>query len=248
MSLKILVVPFSILLSLIIMIGFIKPDIEVVQEKKNLLTAKTTQSKDMGVLLDNISKLTTSLDEQSESVDLLDIYIPQAMDQERAIDMLNYLASQSGVSVSTVEMRDVKIELPEEVITDQTGEEVMPAGPSKSQAKAFSASVKVTGEYASMKDFFHRLAHMNRFHKIQRFSLGVMPDNEKEGVDIDALVGTFDAQFDYFPAYHLETAVNVPVFLRGAFDTTELTSLHEWISYPVSPLREPATGRPNPFQ
>lgn len=251
MSLKIVVVPFSILLSLTIVIGFIKPDIETVQEKKNLLMAKETQSKDMGVLLDNISALTASLDEQTESEALLGAYIPQTMDQERAIDMFNYIASQSGVVVSTVEMSDTKIKIPEEeLMVDQelVDAEASLTAPVKPKAKAFSASVKIGGNYASMREFFHRLAHMNRFHKIQNFSVKVRPENDTEGASTDNLIGTFNSQFDYFPPSHLDTALNVPVFLRGTFDTTELDAIRDWISFSVSPLKQPATGRANPFE
>ncbi|MFZ3031739.1 MAG: hypothetical protein WA082_01765 [Candidatus Moraniibacteriota bacterium] len=250
MSLKILVVPFSILLALIIVIGFIKPDIGVVQEKKNLLMVKETQSKDMGTLLDNISALTASLDEQSTSESLLGSYIPQTLDQERVIDMFNYLAAQAGVSVSVMAMQDVMFKVEEEPIIDPAtivDGSVAPVPPAKPQVKAFSASVKVTGDYARIKDFFHRLAHMNRFHKIQSFSLGVTPVDQGDG-DASSLTGLFVSQFDYFPASKVDTAVNAPVFLKGTFDMTELDTLLAWISYPVSPLGEPATGRPNPFQ
>lgn len=250
MSLKILVVPFSILFSLIVVIGFIKPDMSVLQEKKNVLATKTTQLRDMAMLLENISTLSVSLDGQLDSESMLGAYIPKTLDQERVIDMFNYLAAQTGVTVSVMAMQDVMLKVEEEPIVDPAAimsDSVVVVPPAKPQTKAFSASVKATGDYARVKDFFHRLAHMNRFHKIQSFSLGVTPVDQGDG-DANSLTGTFVSQFDYFPMSKVDTAVNTPVFLKGSFDTAEFDALLAWTSYQVSPLKQPATGRANPFQ
>lgn len=257
MSLKILVVPFSIIMSLIVVIGYVKPDIDVLQEKKITLESKTNQSQNMTTLLSNISALSASLDTQSQSESLVNSFIPKDIDQERAMDTFNYLASQSGVFVSIMGMKNVVIK-PETKSQAGSDPALAASDPNvaaaeaiasslKPKVKAYSAEVEVKGNYDGIKDFFNRLAHMNRFHKVLNFTISV-PEEDSADSAAGVLKGTFETQFDYFPALKLDTALNAPVFSKGTFDAAQIGNLFAWIQYPVSPLKEPTTGRPNPFQ
>ncbi len=54
MRLKILVIPFSILISLILVIGYIKPDITEIQEKKVVLEGKIAQTNNVSTLISHV--------------------------------------------------------------------------------------------------------------------------------------------------------------------------------------------------
>lgn len=245
MRLKILVMPFSILFSLIVVIGFVKPDITVLQDKRVVLDTKTSQSQGMTTLLTNIASLTSSLDDQPESEKLVSRYLAQELDQERIVDMFNYLAAQSGVFVSSMSMKETVVKSPkEEQISPDTGLPI--ATSTKPKVKAYVTMVEVKGGYEGIKDFMSRVSHMNRYHKILDFSI------ESAGGDTEAeagvLIGRLQTQFDYFPLQKLDSALNVPIFLRGEFDSTQLTSLLNWVNHTVPPLMSPDAGKANPFQ
>lgn len=236
--------PFSILLSLIVVIGFVKPDITVLQDKQVVLDTKTSQSQGMTTLLTNIDSLTSSLDDQPESEKLVNRYVAQELDQERVVDMLNYLAAQSGVFVSNMTMRETVVKSPKE---EQLSPEGLPIVTSaKPKVKAYVTTVEVKGNYAGIKDFMNRVAHMNRYHKILDFSIqSATGDTDAEA---GVLIGRLQTQFDYFPLQKLDSALNVPIFLRGVFDNTQLTSLLSWVNHTVPPLMSPDAGKANPFQ
>lgn len=188
---------------------------------------------------------------------MVNSFIPNDHDQERVIDIFNYLASQSGVFVSIMGMKNVVIK-PDTKSVASVADPAAGADPNvvagetvaaalKPKVKAYAAEVEVKGSYEGIKDFFNRLAHMNRFHKISNFSISV-PEEDSADAAAGVLKGTFESQFDYFPPMTLDTALNAPIFSKGVFDTAQLTSLLAWIQYPVSPLKDLNPGRANPFQ
>lgn len=110
MSLKILFVPFSLILVLVLLIGYVKPDYDALLEKQVVVDAAQQQLNQMETRLGNIQSI--SSDFASASSDalggknadevLVDSYVPESVDQERVVDTFNYLAGQSGISLSSV--------------------------------------------------------------------------------------------------------------------------------------------------
>lgn len=256
MRLKILVIPFSILISLILVIGYIKPDITEIQEKKVVLEGKIAQTNNVSTLISHVESLSTDLASRSDDQQFVEAYLPQEMDQERVIDMFNFLAGQSGVLVSIMSMKEIQPKVVvEETIQVVAGTPMITDGSSvpvpqvKPKVKAYSALVEVRGEYTNIRDFFNRLAHMNRFGKMENFSMVTNDDTlEAEAVGPTLIKGVFQAEFNYFPMQKVGTALNIPVVNKGAFSDDELSTLRSWVESIVSPLENPTTGRPNPFQ
>lgn len=256
MRLKILVVPFSILFALILVIGYIKPDAVALQEKRVLLETKIAQQGNLSLILGNIDTLSQAMEQESTTETFVESFIPETMDQERVIDMFNFLASQSGVFAYVMNMEEVQMKTPKEEtiqvvagtpMVDSMGVPVVVA--SKPKIRAYSAEVEVRGEYANIRDFFNRLAHMNRLHKMTSFSLVVPKDKPKQDEPVTGVMtGKFKAEFSYFPVQNIESALNIPVFNRGEFDSIQVQKMRLWADTIVSPLENPETGRPNPFQ
>ncbi len=249
MSLKLLIIPFSILMVLVIMIGFVKPDITTLQERKVFYATKLEQAQNMNTLLGNIDSLTTSLDSQHQQELFIQNYFPKTMDQGRVIDAFNFLAMQSGVAVSLMDLKGVK--------SDRVAEEVAPVDTNApvsghtAKIRSFSAQVSVKGQYENIKDFFERVAHMNRMHRFWNFSIVAQDKKQTNGDESDEtgiLLGNFEAAFEYFDVQPGQNALYVPVFTRGTFDTESLDATKNWVTSKVPPLERSASGRPNPFQ
>ncbi len=249
MRLKILVMPFSILISLIIMIGFVKPEIEVFQEKRVLLDTKKAQAQGMATLLENIKTLTASLDNESASEQLMGKYLPEDLDQERVVDMFNYLATQSGVFVSSMDMKEVALS----VASDTSDGDIAldPSMPvvvsSKPKIKAYVGSIEIKGDYAGIKTFLDRVNHMNRFHKILKFSISTQSTTselESPGV----LIAKLESQFEYFPARQYNSALSLPVFSKKELKGDDWMVFQNWVTNTVPPMLGSDSGRANPFQ
>ena len=246
MSLKILMIPFSILMILVLSIGFIKPDWSLMQEKRVMYAGKLQQQQNAQTLLDNIGALTGSVESQKEAEKFLEDYVPKDLDQDRVIDMLNFLAGQSGVVAEGIALEKKEKEVAaEEPLLDEAGLPIVP--PYEVKTNAYSAEVTVKGHYDNIKEFFGRVAHMNRLHKTRDFSIGSLDTND-ETIDPSILKGSFRAEFDYLTPRPVESALNVPVFARGTFDTSPLAVVSTWVTNTVPLLEKPSTGRANPFQ
>lgn len=262
MGLKLLMVPFSILITFAIIIGFIKPDYTALQEKRTTYAAKLAQAGNMDTLLSNIDALTLALDGQPETERFVLEYFPRKIDQGRVIDMLNFLASRSGVAVVIMNLNEVEENgLPDTVVAETImpgvtvgaieGAPVPPPLP-EIRPKAFSAQVTVKGRYENIKEFLGRLAHMNRMHKTRNFFVetekqggGSGEDNREE---VGILTGSFMADFDFFDIRPNQDALYDPVFLNSTFDMSPFETISSWVTEEVPLLEKPATGRLNPFQ
>jgi hypothetical protein len=258
MSFKLLLIPVSIILVLVLMIGFIKPDITLLQEKQTAYETRLDQAKNMDTLLGNIDTLAGSLNDDREIERFVMDYFPQTMDEGRVIDAFNFLATQSGVSVGLMDLQALETAQQEAeaiappVVTPETSDAIVAVPVVQPvRAKSFSAKVSVKGSYEGIKDFFDRVAHMNRLHKTWDFSLATPEKTAAEAETNDTagiLQGSFEAAFDYVDGQTHQNALYAPVFSRGAFDLTAYQTTSDWVTNVVPSLEKPDAGRPNPFQ
>jgi len=93
MRLKILIPPLFIVSILILAIGYIKPDFEVMQMKQADIHAKEEAVANMGTIIANIDALNSSLDTRQEFEKLAYRYLPNTQSQEQVIDAFNEVAN-----------------------------------------------------------------------------------------------------------------------------------------------------------
>jgi len=256
MRLKIFLVPFLILAVMVLAIGYIQPEIMLLQAKKVEIEAKNAQIANADTIISNIDSLSRSLDSDMPSERFVNNYLPKDMDQERVIDALNYSALQTGVLVESMEV----VQPAEPIVLtqiDASGQEVpievlnpdgTPLLP-EITPKTFSTKVSVKGSYENIKNFFSRASHANRYYMLNGFSIGPSDrDVASETPDANALVGTFYANFDYLKMQKTNSAINSDVFKHSTIEFLPLKSTIEWVSNNIPLLEKPTTGKPNPFQ
>ncbi len=251
MRLKILIIPLVFLLLLVLVIGFVKPDIDTLQEKMVALETKSNQAKNLASLLRNIDTLTAELNQQSEAEQFVKTYLPANLDQDSVMDKLNFLATQSGVFPDLITMHDVATK----AAVDENGAPIDTTTSSgKVQMKVYTVQITVKGGYSNIKDFLSRVAHVNRYHKTSLFALKNNKANQAADPAVtasDSLVGTFEASFDYLPLRSVDSALHAPIFSQAKLDTTKLDATVKWVTSTVPAFSGGATGssvgRPNPF-
>lgn len=260
MRLKVLLVPFLAVLILVLGIGYIKPDIETIQMKKADIVTKDALVANMDTVLANIGSLNRSLDAARESEKFVYRYLPEALDQDSVIDAFSFLATQSGLVIVEMDLkqppaavREAALLTPSEsafVSGGNTADGAISAIAPGETIKTFILTGSVRGSYENIKVFFDRLAHMERFQKIRLFSIKIDEQSvSPEGsVNIANLKGTFAADFGYLPAKPVASAFAMPVFSRTAFDLSSINTLSNRITGSVPALEKGQTGKPNPFQ
>lgn len=269
MQLKILIVPVLIILALVFGIGFIKPDYDTLTQKKALLAEKQSQVSKIETVKTNISALTQDLDSKGELEQFVLRYYPETMDQERVIDSFNFMATQSGLVIDSMDMKEVVSEKKEESLgvggplTSVPGDTaamppvagMMPASMYHAPSPgSFVAQVKAKGSYENIKSFLNRLSRMDRMNSVITLSVDTdtkQAATQEEDTDVaptEQLVGTFEARFDYLKNKEGQNALNVPVFGGSALSTTKLEEAKTWASSAVPALSVEQSGRANPFQ
>ena len=102
MSIKILLFPFCIILSLVVIIGYIKPDVMSILETRKKIEKSQADLSRVASTIQNVQQMTLALNNHRESEKFVMKYLPISLEEERVLDTFNYLAVQSGVVISDV--------------------------------------------------------------------------------------------------------------------------------------------------
>ena len=264
MRLKVLIVPFFIVMILVLSIGYIKPDIDVLAAKQTKIAADEAQAARIEAIVSNISSLNNSLDTSKEAEMFMYRYLPATLAQEQAIDTFNFLALQSGVIIANMKLAQPPDKAVAEPLIDPAASAFIAGGTGSADAdtplpvppvivKTFILTGNVAGSYENIKAFFDRLAHTERFQEVRSFSLATA---EKTGPATGnaaqepaaSLTGVFEAEYGYLPPQALASALSMPIFSQSKFDFSSVNSLLSTIADPVPTLEKGEAGKPNPFQ
>lgn len=263
MRLKVLIVPFFVVMILVLSIGYIKPDIDTMVLKNEQIKVARDKAAKIDTVLANISALNASLDTQPEAEKFMYRYLPSTLSQEQAIDSFNFLANQSGVSIVSIGLKQEPEVAPIEPLIDPATSIFVAGGSGLESAdapvvapsvvvKKFILSGSVIGSYENIKLFFDRLGHTERFHDVRLFSLATTPaqvaSSGAEEQSSGNLTGVFEAEYGYLPEKPVISASALPVFWQSKLDVTKVGSLLGAATSTVPSLEKGESGKPNPFQ
>lgn len=261
MRFKILLLPFFIITILVLGIGYIKPDVDVLMAKREEIGAKEAQVANMETIFGNIGALNNSLDAEQDAEKFMYRYLPDTLNQEQVIDAFNFLATQLGLTISQMELKQSLEKALEKPLIDSNMSALVAGGKEFSNsefsapaqpvvARTFIFKGSVRGQYGNIKTFFDRLAHIERFQDVHFFSIGTSAKTEEssKAAESDSLTGEFEAEYSYLPPKHIASALGMPIFLQSKFDFSPANSLLNKITSPLPPLEKGITGKPNPFQ
>lgn len=239
MSLKIIFIPFSLILVLVLLIGYMKPDYDAYVLKQMTHQSSVQQLNQMTKRLGNITSVSSgfassfseALGGKNEEEVLIDQYVPESMDQEHIVDALNYLAGQSGVLISSVVIEKPLVNAAADAAADQAmnSQSIILNGAGTANAvasadsvialksiypgpKSYQATLTVSSDFASISSFFDLIYRMNRENEVKSFSL--KKDTEKKDdkgnpVVNSTLNATIVVSFMYYPGLTNASIQNV---------------------------------------
>lgn len=273
MSLKILLVPSLLAISLMLLIGFVKPDYSKWQAQRQALSQKESEAQNVQNVTANVTALNAFLDQNAEKEKFLLRYYPDNLDQGRLIDSFNFLASQSGVTLTAVSLNEVEQEQQEEgfgnVPFTSLQDGSAPADPNLAdpntlvpaqqlyqapKPKAYEAQVTAQGDYGNLKSFLERIAAMDRLHRQKSFVIkrgesgGEQTAEGEAAVATGALNATYSGLFEFLPHQELASALQAPVFSQPTIDFTALDAAVARATATVPELGVASGGKANPFE
>ncbi len=211
MSLKVLIVPILIIASLVIGIGYVKPDIMLLLEKKQQLDQLNVQADSVDGLVSRVQSLgkevaSTNSDSSSQMTDaefLRQVYFPVSSDIERGVDQLNFLAASGGILVSDIEAQDVVAKVVDEEMSatdevanvnsgglpiasavDESSLGVLPVSVQRTYTPdTYTLTIKTSGSYAATKQFYEQVSRMKRSFVMQKVKLATHAEEVAGALD-----------------------------------------------------------------
>jgi Tfp pilus assembly protein PilO len=262
MKVKLLFFPLTITACLALAVWYIQP---AFSEASALIQEVDGQEKKLeGVRMKvrNVQSLENDLNANVDSERLVSRYLPDAQDDERIIDTLNYLASQSGVAFADVKLEQASV--PAAPAQDEgvgapsvSGEALLnsddgsvPAALAKPSLRQLKAAVSVQGEYGNIKDFVSKVYRTDRFQDFSAVEISreSAKGEGSEEVSGNVLHATFDIVFSYLPKRGvLASDSENALFSSASVDFAPARQLQQFVSAPVPQLEVGSAGRANPF-
>lgn len=276
MRLKVLILPISLVVAVIVAIFFIKPAFSEMMSSKDALSSKQSQ---LGVLNDQVQKLQTMKTKWEAMVDeknLIETAFPEAEDVDSYVSEITSKASRSGVLLTNITL-DQKNNAgtgqnPSYICGEDLTGDLAQAGASSPQSsvvasgtsdasglqnlsgssgaclKAITISLKAKGSWEQMLDFFKYLEDMNRISNIGTVTLST--ENQAQGqASSDILSADISAN-----AFFKEKAQGGSMALasnlagQGAFNQKSLEKLKETIYAPYDTPSMSPSGERNIFK
>lgn len=268
MSLKILIFPACIILSLIVVIGYIKPDIQTALLKRAEIQQKESDLARVDGIIQNIQTLNSEIDARHDTEDLVLKYSPPALDEEHILDIFNFLATQSGVVITQVGAEENQpkersvaplvehASVSFQALVTPTADPNVPVLPTAT-LQSYKATVTALGSYQSIKDFVGRLYRVDRMHTLHSFSVTNREKDRKAELEnsqkgptypADFFKMQFDADFPYFSVLKVISALDMGVFQTNTFDFSTAEKVNALVNSPLPTLEVGQVGKPNPFQ
>lgn len=258
MSLKLLFFPITLLLAVFLSVVYIKPDIETILLKRTEEAAKQEALRNVESVEANVRAIAQSLDQRKAVTTLVNRYFPASIDQERSLDVINFLAQQAGIIVNGIELKENQKELPPQAAVeaepvDFLGEASSAQNRGPDVPESYQATITVMGSYENLRNFFDRLHHTDRLRVMRSLQVGQVPDadrfvGEQEIIPAGFLAATLAVDFLYAPLVGGGNALKQSIFQKDTLDFSSANRLADFVNSPVGDLAPVSPGRTNPFE
>ena len=198
MRLKFLFFPIMLIVSLSIFIGYIWPALD---DLKTANADKITDQNTLQAIKDKktaIDKIDSQINDDSEGETVIDSYLPAQRVEERIIAGVNFLATDSGISLVNISLKDGAAAPIAGATADQTGAVAnvvaagitpvdatnsaaiaeaasasasLPAQGAASSLQSTEADISISGNYANLRLFLDQLQRMSIFNSIKSVSI-----------------------------------------------------------------------------
>jgi hypothetical protein len=253
--------PLFVIILAFVAVNFIRPAVLTVLEQRAEKDVKLAELSAIEKTATNIGSLSESREMLLASVDGKSImsYLPVRHDHDRIVDILNFLALQTGAVISDVSFEAGSVPpaaVPQEGVVAPDGT-IMEAAPQTPSPSTFEVSVEMSGSYESLKSFMDKVASVDRLKKIVSFSITKQKNptgspSVEDGqtvVDDGTLSAMLSAEFAYLPESSYPGAHLLPIFSTGSFDMESVKqSMASDELVPALPEPVLSDRRANPFK
>lgn len=258
MKLKILFFPLTLIICIVVFIWYIKPEFVNIKNNSASLKNKEKELADIIEKEKNVSDLIANLDSQPEKEKLVLGYLPPYERQEKIIDLLNFLANESLLAVSNINVQKDSLAKTNKG-NSGGGEPAAASDINMPPVSSAPASVSIAGSYENIKNYLGYIFSFGRMNNIESVSISKVPaeGSESEGDESESgsggetgvLKADIGIKFHYAAPVASVNDFNSPVFSLSEFNFSVTDDLNKAIEGGkiVPGIVIDVKGRSNPF-
>lgn len=274
---KLLLLPLSLVIVIAVSVFWIKPEISLVLATKKSIAESEARLEKTNEVIGNIGALDRSLNENAGNERLTEKYLPKEGSDDRILDQANFLASESGLLLSSAKLERVSnkaVQMAAEQIEKNAEQaELAAASPGnifrntmspesdivfvdsepEARIRLIETSFSMIGKYDQIKSFIERMYRADHFHRFLSLKIGEdalsggSAFGESETKDPEVLTAEAVIEFAFLPESSVERGVFLTAFEKSSFDYSIVEELRVRASREIPLLDASPSGRSNPF-
>ncbi len=265
MKIKILVFPAVLAISITILIAYIWPEIDALRKANGDLAGSKAILENILEKKSKMENLKNSLNQNQDKEKFVLDFLPLKKNDEGVINGINYLATNSGVSLVNLTIEEDKNQVAvvendpgavdsKKVLFSQSSEVNANSQVNKlAEAKMqfVKSKISIVGNYENIKTFLEDLYKMEMLNSIDSILISKQEEGQSQGVKVDqnsnTLYSNIEVSFAYLPRTKINGDFSSPIFSQTSFDFTAYNKLNGLISRKIPKLEVGEEGRSNPF-
>lgn len=244
MKIKILLVPFLIVLAIVLVVWVALPRYYDDKLKRGELKTEENRLGEIKKKVEVASKLMVELGAKADKQEILFSFLPEKQEEEEIINDLNNIASMEAISIKNL-TTEKNLNVPAYIVPNVTEGEVVDKN--TSQPNEFKIKFTVIGEYGKIKNVIDRLAKLKRFNKASSLMISKVDENQTGEVTSGSnLKAEMDLSFYYLKKADA-VSISSAVFSQGSFNMAPIEKINNLRTINVLNIGNTSAGRENPF-
>lgn len=258
MKIKILIFPFCLVLSFIILVMYAKPEFSDIGNTKTKIKNKENTLSEIKQKNERIDSLIRNLNANQDKENLVLRYLPNSKEEELIINSVFQSAVNSSIYLSNLgvtyqkklfnispQFENSRLNgIPEASAIDPS----LPAGPTSIDIA--SAKLNLVGTYENIKTFLNQIFAIEKENNISSIKIykNQNPGEQSgEGGNANNLNTEVTVSFDNIPPLELKKDTIHSVFSRSDFDFSVTNDIEKLFNRKVTALEVGSAGKSNPF-
>lgn len=257
MRLKVLFAPAAIALAIVLLIWFVWPAFEDLNNVNQDLKSKQESLNNLMSIKDNVQALKKNLDQNLDKENFVLSYLPVQRDEENIVNSINFLAASDQLNLTNVNIEKEQIATGSTVDASQTTPDDTgnASGTADKNIQYMQAKIDISGNYDSIVRFVNSINKMEFLDKVDSMEISAPTNNQPQQPaqqqpqqpPAQSLTGSLTVDFGYLAPISAGNNFSSPVFSRSSFDFSKVDAVTSAISEKAPALDEGAKGMTNPF-
>lgn len=262
MKVKLLVFPAVLAVSIIILITYVWPEIGALKKTNSDLAGSKAILENILEKKSKMENLKNSLGQNQDKENFVLDFLPLEKNEEGIINGINYLATNSGASLTNLTLEEDKNPVVKDDLNAVDSKGVLfsssevNAGSQTGQSagvkmRFVKSKISLAGNYENIKTFLEDLYKMEMFNSVDSILISKQESGQFQGANIDqnsnTLYSDIEVSFAYLPRIKINGDYSPSIFGQSSFDFSAYNKLNSLVSKKIPKLEVGEEGRSNPF-